>query len=441
MVTNGKQMSLGGATMLVTANMVGTGIFLLPVSMASIGSISTLGWIVAAIGAGAIGMMFAQLGATNPQPGGPYAYARDALGPYLGFQTNYVYWSANLVGNIAVATTVTGYFTQFIPALHDQTLASFFSVGIIWLATFINILGPGFVGAIAGSSAALALIPLFIIGGFGWFWFDPQTFIDGWNPHDKPVFTAISQSAAYALWAFMGIESASVAAGVIKNPRRNIPLATLFGLIIATLLYVSTCTVLLGIIPATELAKSSDPFSQAAQAAIGTWAAIGIGICAIMKTGASLVGWTLTISQSATAAANDRMFPRIYAKTNRRGIPIYNLLLSACLMSVIVFATASPTLAQQFDEIIDMAVILTILPYLHSAVALFLQGRQENPSNRTRILWAVVGAVVCLYCLWAVAGSDAILTRNAMIVLFLSVPLYLFFLPKAPSSNSSVKND
>jgi len=85
MVTNGKQMSLGGATMLVTANMVGTGIFLLPVSMASIGSISTLGWIVAAIGAGAIGMMFAQLGATNPQPGGPYAYARDALGPYLFF--------------------------------------------------------------------------------------------------------------------------------------------------------------------------------------------------------------------------------------------------------------------------------------------------------------------------------------------------------------------
>jgi len=427
--------------MLVTANMVGTGIFLLPVSMASVGSISTLGWIVAAIGAGAIGMMFAQLGATDPQPGGPYAYARDALGPYLGFQTNYVYWTANLVGNIAVATTITGYFTQFIPALHNETYASFFSVGVIWIATFINILGPAFVGVIAGSSAALALIPLFIISTVGWFWFNPQTFLEGWNPHDKPVFAAVSESAAFALWAFMGVESASVAAGVIDNPKKNIPLATLGGLMIATVLYVSTCTILLGIIPATELAKSPDPFSQAAQTAIGTWAAIAIGICAILKTGSSLVGWTLTISQSAQAAATDHMFPKIYGKTNRRGIPIYNLVLSACLMSVIVFATASPTLAQQFSEIIDMAVILTILPYLHSAVSLFLQGRREQPKNKTRILWAIVGGIVCLYCLWAVAGSNAFLTRNAMILLFLSVPLYIFFLPRSSMKNSSGEND
>lgn len=120
MQTGKKKMGLFMATILVLVNMVGSGIFLLPVSMASVGSISIFGWLVATIGAAAIGMMFALLGSVKPMAGGPYAYARDTLGPYLGFQTNYVYWSANLVGNIAVAATVTGYFTQFVPGLSNM---------------------------------------------------------------------------------------------------------------------------------------------------------------------------------------------------------------------------------------------------------------------------------------------------------------------------------
>lgn len=427
MITGKKKMGLAMATVLVLVNMVGTGIFLLPVSMASVGSISIIGWVVAGIGAAAIGLMFAMLGAIKPEAGGPYAYAREALGPYLGFQTNYIYWSANLVGNIAVATTVTGYFIELIPALGGSTRAAVFTIGIVWVATAINLGGPRWVGFFTGWGTVLAMIPLLAIAFFGWIWFNPQTFWGSWNPHHESSWDAISTSAAFALWAFMGVESAAVASDVIENPKRNVPLATMIGLVIAGLLYVSTCTVLMGIMPAEELAKSSAPFADAAAKVIGPVGAVIIALCAIFKAGSSLVGWTLTISQSAAAAARDGLFPKIFSRLDDRGIPRLNFLITGVLMSLIVVLTASPSISEQFNEIIDMAIILTILPYMYSGVAFLKIGNVAGTNRWHHYLVVGIVAVVSIYCLWVVAGSDANLTRSAMIILFASVPLYPIF--------------
>ena len=419
-----KKMGLAMATVLVLVNMVGTGIFLLPVSMASVGSISIFGWVVAGVGAAAIGLMFAMLGAVKPEAGGPYAYAREALGPYLGFQTNYIYWSANLVGNIAVATTVTGYFTELVPAIGGTGREAVFTIGVVWVATAINIAGPRWVGFFTGWGTVLAMIPLLAIAVFGWHWFNPQIFFGSWNPHHDSEWNAVSTSAAFALWAFMGVESAAVASDVIENPKRNVPLATLIGLFIAGILYISTCTVLMGIIPADELAKSSAPFADAAAKVIGPVGAIVIALCAIFKAGSSLVGWTLTISQSAAAAAKDGLFPKIFGLADARGVPALNFLITGILMSLIVIATASPSLAKQFNEIIDMAIILTILPYMYTGIAFLKIGKLAGTNRWHHYLVVSIVAVVSIYCLWVVAGSDATLARNAMIILFASVPLY-----------------
>lgn len=420
-------MGLAMATVLVLVNMVGTGIFLLPVSMASVGSISIFGWIIAGIGAAAIGLMFAMLGAIKPEAGGPYAYAREALGPYLGFQTNYIYWSANLVGNIAVATTVTGYFTELIPALGGTGREAAFTIAVVWAATAINVAGPRWVGFFTGWATVFAMLPLLAIAFFGWLWFNPQTFLGSWNPHHESEWNAISTSAAFALWAFMGVESAAVASDVIENPKRNVPLATMIGLVIAGILYISTCTVLMGIMPAEQLAKSSAPFADAAAKIFGRTGAVIIALCAIFKAGSSLIGWTLTISQSAAAAANDGLFPKFFGRTDARGVPTLNFLITGVLMTGIVVATASPSLAKQFNEIIDMAIILTILPYMYSGIAFLKIGKLAGTNRWHHYLVVGIVAVVSIYCLWVVAGSDATLTRNAMIILFASVPLYPVF--------------
>src|SRR5688500_17614826 len=141
-------MSLAQATMLVAGNMIGTGIFLLPVNLAHVGSISIYGWLIATAGAACLGLVFARLGQVSPQQGGPYAYARDFLGPYAGFQTNYIYWFGNWIGNVAIAVAATGYLAELIPGLSAPTAGVIATAALIWVLTFTNIMGPRVVGAL-----------------------------------------------------------------------------------------------------------------------------------------------------------------------------------------------------------------------------------------------------------------------------------------------------
>ena len=216
---------------------------------------------------------------------------------------------------------------------------------------------------------ALALIPIMAIALLGWFWFDSETFLAGWNVTGESDMHAISRAASMALWAYMGIESAAVSAGVIENPKRNVPLATLIGLGLAAVVYMLSSTVIMGILPNEELQNSHAPFAEAARLALGTPGVIVISVCAVLKSMGSLGGWMLLVGQSAKAAADDGMFPTAFARLNANGVPGRGLVIVAVLMTVVLFATMSPTLAGQFNNLVNLAVILIIVPYIYSAVA------------------------------------------------------------------------
>jgi arginine:agmatine antiporter len=423
-----KKMSLLQATMLVSGNMIGTGIFLLPVSMASVGGIAVFGWLVATAGAAALGLAFAKLGELDPQEGGPYAYARDFLGPYIGFQTNYIYWFANWIGNVAIALAVVGYLVEFIPRINSPLASVFAAAVVIWALTFANILGPRVIGALETWTVGLALIPILAIAFLGWFWFNPATFMGGWNVIGGSSVHAISRAASIALWAFMGIESASVSAGVIENPKRNIPLATLFGLAISAVVYLLSCTVIMGIIPNAQLRSSHAPFAEAARMVAGTTGMVIIGVCAILKSVGALGGWMLLVGQSAKAASDDGMFPRIFGRINRYGVPGTGLVVVSVLMTIVLFATMSPTIAGQFDRIINLAVILVVVPYLYASVAVVKVVHDRVGRGRTFTFFKVVALAAVAYCLWTIVGGDLPTVMQSLVVLLLSVPLYPFFI-------------
>jgi arginine:agmatine antiporter len=423
-----RKMSLLQATMLVAGNMIGTGVFLLPVNLASVGGISVFGWLVATAGAAALGLVFAKLGELDPQQGGPYAYARDFLGPYVGFQTNYVYWFGNWIGNIAIAVAAVGYLAEFFPAISIPPASVFATAGVIWLLTFINIRGPRVVGWLETWTMSLALIPILGIAFFGWIWFKPEIFRDAWNVTGGSNAHAITRAASIALWAYMGIESAAVSAGVIENPKRNIPLATLIGLGLSAVVYILSSTVIMGIIPNAALQKSHAPFAEAARLAIGTPAVVIVSLCAILKSVGSLGGWMLLVGQSAKAAADDGMFPKVFGRMNRFGVPGPGLAIVGVLMTIVLFATMSPTIAGQFSTIIDLAVILAVIPYIYSSVAVVKVIFDRHLPRRTfqTYKWIAIAAVV--YCLWTVVGGDPPTVVNAMVALLASVPLYPFFI-------------
>ncbi len=408
--------------------MIGTGVFLLPVNLAHVGGIAIFGWLIATAGVAALGLAFAKLGELRPQQGGPYAYARDFLGPYAGFQTNYVYWFGSWIGNVAIAVAAIGYLAELVPAITGPSASVIATALLIWLLTFTNILGPRVVGALETWTMALALVPILAIAIFGWLWFDSQIFLAGWNVSGESDLRAISRAASMALWAYMGIESAAVSAGVIENPSRNVPLATLIGLALAAVIYVLSSSVIMGLLPNAELRSSHAPFAEAARIAIGAPGAIIISVCAVLKSVGALGGWMLLVGQSAQAAAGDGMFPRIFARLNSNGVPSMGLIIVAVLMTIVLLATMSPTLADQFNRIVDLAVILIIVPYIYSAVAVVKVIYDHRLPRATFRIYKWIALVAVAYCLWAVIGGDPQTVVRAMVALLISVPLYPFFI-------------
>jgi arginine:agmatine antiporter len=424
----GRKMGLLQATMLVAGNMIGTGVFLLPVNLAHVGGIAIFGWLIATAGVAALGLTFAKLGELNPQQGGPYAYARDFLGPYAGFQTNYVYWFGNWIGNIAIAVAAIGYLAELVPGITHPPGSVLATAALIWLLTFANILGPRVVGALETWTMALALLPILAIAIFGWIWFSSDTFLAGWNVSGQSDLHATSRAASMALWAYMGIESAAVSAGVIENPSRNVPLATLIGLAMAAVVYMLSSSVIMGIVPNEELRTSHAPFAEAARLVIGASGAVVISVCAVLKSVGSLGGWMMLVGQSAQAAAGDGMFPRVFGRLNANGVPGVGLVIVGVLMTIVLFATISPTLADQFSRIVDLAVILIIVPYVYSAVAVVKVIYDRQLPRKTFQLYKWIALTAVVYCLWAVIGGDPETVVHAMVALLISVPLYPFFI-------------
>jgi arginine:agmatine antiporter len=411
------------ATLMVAGNMMGSGVFMLPANLSAIGSIALIGWLLTVVGAVALALVFAKLSAIDPAAGGPYAFARKAYGDYMGYQTNLIYWLANVVGNVALAVAGLGYLSHFFPALKVPIVMAFGSIAIIWFFAYANILGPKVVGRLQSFTTIFALVPIFGMALFGWFWFKPEIFSSAWNVSGQSSPNAVMATLTFTLWAFIGVESASVSAGVVANPSRNVPIATVGGVVLASVAYVLSSSVIMGMIPNKELIASSAPFADAARLALGDFAGSTVALCAAVGCLGSLAGWTLLVGQSAKAAADDGLFPSIFAKVNKRGVPSLGLVIVAVIMSVQVLATMSPTASQQFGKIASIAVIMTLLPYIYSCIAIKVLGYGKMPHGQYTFFVAA-GLAGAIYCMIALVGSDGEQTRWSLIFVIATIVFY-----------------
>ena len=423
MVSESNKIGLLPAILMVAGNMMGSGVFMLPANLAGIGSIAIIGWLITVVGAIALGLVFAKLTEVTTAAGGPYAYARKAFGDYMGYQTNLVYWLANVIGNVGLAVAGLGYLTPFFPALQDPLVMALAQIAVIWFFTYANILGPRVVGRMQGITTTVALFPIVGVALLGWFWFNPETYMEGWNVSGESSLTAVGMTLNFTLWAFIGVESASVSTAVVKNPAKNVPIATVVGVLLAAVCYVLSSSAIMGIIPNKELVSSSAPFSQAVSIALGSTAGKIVALCAAVGCLGSLAGWTLLVGQTAQAAAKDGLFAGIFARVNRRGVPSAGLAIVAGIMTLQVLATMSPTASEQFGKIASIAVIMTLLPYIYSSVAIKILGR-EKMSDREGLFYTVVGLIAAVYSLSAMIGSNSEQTRWALIFVISTIIFY-----------------
>ena len=380
-----------------------------------------IGWALATLGALLVSAVLAKLGQVAPQPGGPCAYAEGALGRYMGFQAYAIYWLCALLGNIAIAVAVVGYLAHFFPTLALPLHAALAATGAIWLLTLANIAGPRFACQLESATLAIGLIPLALVGIAGWWFFDAEIFRASWNITHQPLYAVVPGSLVLVFWAFLGLESASISAAVVDNPQRNVPLATLGGVLVTGLVYTAACGVIMGLIPATQLAKSTAPFADAAQLMVGPLAGSIVALAALLKASGTLCGWVLLTAQVSKAGSDRGFFPAALARVDRDGVPVINLLIQAVLMSGVVFATMSPTLNQQFNKLVAVSVILSLLIYLYGSVAVW-QFHIEG--------YRVIAMLAMLFCLGVIVMSGTQLLALTAVILLATCLLYPLVLGK-----------
>ena len=399
-------MSVFGAAALVAGSMIGSGVYLLPASLGAVGSISILGWIAATAAALVIAAAFARLASVAPEARGVAAYVEAGIGRFFGVQATVAYWASCWVGVTAIAVAAAGYAGYLIPALAPAGSRLATTLAVIWLAVAACWLGPKSVGRIEGLTLFVGLAPVLFVAMAGWLWFSPSVFVQSWNPAGASLVGATRASALTAFWAFLGLECAAAVAGVVRDPARNVPRATLAGVGIAAVLYVAACAVLMGLMPASALARSSAPFADAMRATVGLSGAGLIALCGFLRAAGCTTGWVLAASETSRESADRNMFLGFFRTRPGARAPTASLMVTGVLMSLITVLTASPTLGAQFTVIANVTVILSLTLYLLAGISL-LRLRNRLTAHGPRL-------AATLTALAAIASAGALIASASL---------------------------
>ncbi|MCP3710073.1 putrescine-ornithine antiporter [Paraburkholderia sp. CNPSo 3274] len=433
-----KKMNVVQLTFIVTMNMMGSGIIMLPANMAQVGAISLLSWLVTAIGSLAIAWGFAEAGLLNQRAGGMAAYAEEAYGKDGYFQVFFLYFLSIAIANVAVASSALGYLAAFFPALTSSPLAACLGViGLLWLTTLANFGGPKITGRIGAVTVWGVILPVGCISVAGWFWFHGSTFAAAWNPKGLRLVEGMGSSVSLTLWAFLGMESAVQNSSAVENPRRDVPLACMFGTLGAAVIYILSTAVIQGIVPNAELAKSTGPFGLAFakmfSPAVGS---VVMGLAAMACVG-SLLGWQFTLAQTARDASDSQMFPAVFGKTNRSGAPVAGMVIMGIVQSMMALSTISPNLSEQFAALVNLAVVTNVIPYVISLSALFVMMRNAGTQVAKYRLNATVAVVALAYSVFAIyaSGKDAVM--GGMLVMAIGYAIYGFAVNRTGSPTSA----
>ncbi|HWF93300.1 MAG TPA: putrescine-ornithine antiporter [Terriglobales bacterium] len=435
-----KKMTLTQLTVIVAVNMMGSGIIMLPANMAKVGAISLLSWGVTALGSMAIAYGFAQAGLLNQRPGGMSAYAEDAHGKAGFFMTFYLYFFSLAIGNVAIAISAVGYLATFFPWLSSTPIATCIGViGLIWLTTIANFGGPSVTGRIGSITVWGVILPVGLLSIIGWFWFSGHTFAQAWNPQGIGIAKGFGSSIALTLWAFLGMESAAQNSSAVENPKKNVPLACMFGTLGAAVIYILSTTVIQGIIPNAELVESTGPFGLAYAKMFNPTIGSVVMALAVMACLGSLLGWQFTISQTAKSASDDRMFPSVFSKVNRMDAPVAGMVVMGVVQSVMALSTISPSLNEQFSALVNLAVVTNVIPYVLALSGLMVMMQKAHvPQNvyRRNTVVAVIAMVYSVYAIFA-SGKDAVL--GGMIVMGIGYIIYGFIAQRFVAVIAEVK--
>jgi basic amino acid/polyamine antiporter, APA family len=363
-------LGLTGATALVVGSIVGVGIFNLPSSLAPYGPITLVSLGLTTIGALALAALFASLSRRMPADGGPYAYARVAFGNKLGFANAWSYWITAWAGNAAIAVGWVLYVEVFINKGQTKIWSILLVLAGLWIPALVNLSGIKNIRSFQVATTIAKFAGLAFVSTVGLFYISSANF-SPWNVSGHGAISAVGSGTAIALFSYLGLETAAVAAKNVREPDRNIPRATMLGTLATAVVYVLSLTAVFGIVSNRDLQKTTVPFSTAVNHMFGgTFWGYVMAVVVIVSGIGALNGWTLVTAEMPRAAAQDGVFPKRFERLNRRGSPAVGIIASTALASIAIVINYLGSNGQTvFTTLILMTGITAAIPYAFSALA------------------------------------------------------------------------
>ena len=422
-----KSLGLGACMAIVVGNMVGSGFYLSPAALAPYGVLAILSWVVMGAGAICLGLTFAKLSRLVPATGGPYAYTRMGFGDFAGFLVAWGYWISIWASLPAIAVAFTGSLFEIVPVFQgNRPLAVIVTLGVMWLVVLTNLRGVKEAGVVAEITTYSKMVPFAAISVVGLLFIRPEN-LSQFNPSGQPLLASAATLAPLTMFAYLGLESATVPAGDVKDPARTIPRSTILGVSIAALLYVLGTTVVLGVVPREELVKSAAPFADAARIMWGNWAAGIVGIAVMLSSLGALNGWTLLMGQVPMAAAHDRLFPALFGRVSSRGVPAFGIVLSAVFATALLLiqAMGSSGFAAFYSLVVGLATMTAVVPYAFCALSAGLVAAHAAGNGHVPRV-TLIEAVAFVFSVFTLYGCGPTPVLYGFMLLVMGIPVYVW---------------
>jgi APA family basic amino acid/polyamine antiporter len=425
------KLGLTSSTTLVVGSIIGTGIFTMPAVMAGAGMVSILTLGVISVCAVLLAIMFGQLTRRIPtSDGGLYAYARHEFGDFAGFLTAWCYWITCWAGNAAIVASWVLYVESLFGISNPSTWTNLLiAMTGLWIPALVNLGGIRGMAWFQNITVVLKYLPLLLVGVVGWFFVQSSNF-PPFNNSGGTLWDAISIASGVALFSFIGVECAAIAAGRVKNPRRNVGRASVIGTAASAFVYLAVTAAVMGLVPHDALAQDGAPFVAAFNAMFGdaSWVGKGVALVAVISGIGALNGWTMVTAEMPFVAAKDGMFPKQFALVSRRGAPWFGIVVSTVVASLLMaYSYAGGTLGLKvFTYLVSLSVVTVAIPYFISAAAqlAFLVSRRRTVQGTRLARDLAICLASLLFSLWVTAASGYQAVYQAIILLLIGIPLY-----------------
>jgi APA family basic amino acid/polyamine antiporter len=431
-----KELGFWMCTALVVGNTIGIGIYVLPASLAPYGFNAMLGWGITVLGMTVLARVFARLAREFPAADGPYAYIEATAGRVPAFISIWCYWVSCWITNAALAIGVVGYLTKVVPALEAVSPAAQ-ALGLLWLFVGVNLLGVRTGGGVQVATTVVKLLPMAVIIALGAWLLGSEPGVYARHPPTTPLtLEGLMAASTIALFAMLGIESAAVPAGRVRDPEQTIPRSTMAGTLLTAAIYIAVSSMALLLIPQQELSQSSAPFADLLDDFTGTGNGRILAVFVVVSGLGALNGWTLLVGELTASMARHGSLPRPLAKLSGRGAPVAALLLTGVLATAMVLMNYSKSLVEGFTFLTLVVTAANLPLYLFCAFALVVLWRRGQRRLPGSVL--VLGLLGTAYSIFAFVGLGQEPFLWALVLGAVGLPVFWLVQRRRSASRAAV---